>query len=265
MKNLSILFALTVICFGCEKDYDTLIIEQETLLAPWINETYEVGFRGGSGSFDVSTDNPPIADVTIGAGNVLRIVTKQEGSAEITVIDKKSGGKVECMLIVRAYSSRFKIVSMQYAVDVDDADIKTAIEEELETPPYPIGSVLEHVTDLKRGEPDHWTVKTEDGVEITSGTVVRVVESKIEFLPSYSLLPIKKQMYFKFRYNIELDGKQLVYDMFNVSGYADTRLNSPPLHISHARFYENLTDYYKNKYPDAGVNGVVRVQQCNYY
>jgi len=29
-------------------------------------------------------------------------------------------------------------------------------------------------------------------------------------------------------------------------------------------FYEDLTEYYKTKYPDAGVKGVVRVQRLSY-
>lgn len=273
MKTLSI-FALAAVCLimtGCEKDEtNPLTLDRTTVNATLINETYKIIVSGGSSNYEVSTDNPQIADIRIGTDNVVEIETKQAGEAVITVTDKRSGKEVKCALTVKAAVTGFEIVSMQYAVDVDDANARTAIEEELKIPPYPIGSIFEWISPIERGGHDYlWVVKTAAGTVITSGAVTqeRLESGERIYFPAYQLLKIEGgvQKYYMRIFNIDFGGgKELVYYMYNVERRADTRLNSN-FKFTHDRFYEDLTDHYKSLYPDAGVNGVVRVQQCNHY
>lgn len=77
---------------------------------------------------------------------------------------------------------------------------------------------------------------------------------------SYKLLQPDEQItaYSKFIFSFQSGSEQreYAYDVFitHISGTPYERL----------WFYEDLTGYYKTKYPNAGVRGVVRVQRLSY-
>lgn len=97
-----------------------------------------------------------------------------------------------------------------------------------------------------------------DNTLLASGTISWVsngIYPDIPELPaSYKLLPVDAQIISCMKWTFDISGTKQVYDMFLVEKLQDH------LCVYHFWLYEDLTEYYKMKYPDAGVKGVVRVQ-----
>lgn len=257
---------------GCDKEADPLRLDRTHVDATLLNATYTVPVKGGSGRYAASTNTPQIADVrieTMQGEKVLIIGTKQEGTASILVTDTDGGVEI-CSLIVKAdANSGYGIVEARYAADAVDANVKRAIEAELrDNPPFPIGSVFEIISpsnDPSNSSIGEWIVRGADGMEITRGVFTAEKHGNFPsiYYPSfYSMLPIEYQIYTYIRFTVDLDGKKSVYDMYRIRGSA-TKASPPPTPRDFL-FYEDLTDYYQTKYPDAGVKGVVRALICEY-
>lgn len=262
MKNCAILIALIAICFGCEKNYYELRLLSTDFSLSSLGEVHINSIYGGSGNFVVSIDDPLIADVMINAKNEIVTEAKQKGSAVITVTDKKTGDKVFCNLIVRDFIDSFRIVSMQYAVDVEDPATRYAIKEDLKIPPYPQGTVFQYIRPFGvSGQPDLWVVKMPTGETVNGIVTFQKVtgSSGLEYFDAYRLLPIEGlgKEYFRL-YHIDFGDKKAVYYVYGVEGPPVDGLVSRDYH---ERYYEDLTDHYKSLYPDGMMSGVVRVLQ----
>ncbi len=267
MRNVFLLFMVVitglVTAMGCSGDdqseNDIILTQTRVTVAP--NEIYPVSFNGGSGIYSTTVSDPDIAKVEISSqdlGYVLLIEAKKEGTAVIIITDEKSGKSVNCSLYVIKSGNKFTIKEVRYAVD---ADVKGAIEEDLrDNPPFPVGSCF--VVSFNSGdEGRRIAIENPDGTEIMNG--VLSIEELTEIPEVYKLLSIEEQVYTSQKWTMDFDSHQYVYDMFLVRGELST-YSSVPISSRHIRFYEDLTVYYKTRYPNAGVKGVVRVQLIQY-
>ena len=206
-------------------------IRQTTLRATTLNMAYPVPIIGGSGKFSATIDNPEIAGVSIDTDNWELLVTaKKEGEAEITITDTEGNKSAGISLTVK--ESGLEITGTRYAVD---AGTKEAIEAELrDNPPYAVGATL-YFSD---GE---YTIKHPDGTIIDSGTFSLEPGS---ITTSYGI-PIDDQIYSMVKFSMTSGEKTIDYNMFIVRG-------------GFYYFCEDLTGYYKTKFPDASVKQVGR-------
>ena len=95
-----------------------------------------------------------------------------------------------------------------------------------------------------------------DGSDMADATIT-VKDENADFVPAYSFLPIDNQILSSRKWILsDDDGGEWEYDMFVVREKF-TRMSMPP--VNHVRLYEDLTDYYQNLFPDAGVRSVARV------
>jgi hypothetical protein len=74
------------------------------------------------------------------------------------------------------------------------------------------------------------------------------------------LIPIETQIYSWAAIHVELKDVEHVYYMFTTR--PSSRASSPS--YADVYFYEDLTGHYKTKYPDAGINAVVRAYIHNW-
>ena len=266
MKKNVLLFIIILVLTGCnEKENE----ERDFILAQIVVELSRGGVNsiqvsGGSGKYSATINDSEIAEVWINSENKLFIDTrdtKKSGEAVITVIDDNSGKSIDCILTVIENREQFKIIETQFAVD---AGVKEAVEADLRENSFPIGSSFVFTL---HGE-NTVVINNPDNNEILRGTYTTVYinnESTIQtvFPESYKLLPPYGQVVGALRYNIVFgEDNNLVYDMILSTKRIVSTYTSPPEQPNF--FYEDLTDYYKTKYPDAGVKGVVRSHSCEY-
>ena len=159
--------------------------------------------------------------------------------------------RYELREIIFQHKAPFKI-QLTYAVD---AELKSIIEDDLRnTSSHLVGSgyVFEELST--------WTLVDADYTTLLSGMYQRENGSQAELPASYKLLPPNEQIvtYVKWTLIFPSGSEQMIrwYDAIitQIAGSSFNRL----------WFYEDLTEYYKTKYPDAGVKGVVRVQRLSY-
>ena len=105
-----------------------------------------------------------------------------------------------------------------------------------------------------------WTLVDADYTPLLSGMYQRENGPQAELPASYKLLPPNEQIVTHVKWTfIFLSGSEQMIRQYDaiitqIAGSSFSRL----------WFYEDLTEYYKTKYPDAGVKGVVRVQRLSY-
>lgn len=159
--------------------------------------------------------------------------------------------RYELREIIFQHKAPFKI-QLTYAVD---AELKSIIEDDLRnTSSYLIGSgyVFEELS--------KWTLVDADYTTLLSGMYQRENDPQAELPASYKLLPPNEQIvtHVKWTFIFLSGSEQMIrrYDAIitQIAGSSFSRL----------WFYEDLTEHYKTKYPDAGVKGVVRVQRLSY-
>jgi hypothetical protein len=257
IKRLTFLaLALCLTLAGCKKDAEWAPVKlkiTETTTAPQRDLAIEI--EGGSGDYSVKISDPAVADVRVVVPDVgfpiLRIETRQEGDAVITVTDKKSGRFDRCSLKVKNIST----YRIDYIRTHIDADRKEAIEDDLNK------NALLAVGDRIIANDGTWTFLDANKAEIARGTFSDEGEIT-RWNPAFNFLPIDDQIYTMRKFVFERDnGDRWEYDAYVVRD-SFTRLN---LRFDHTRFYEDLTEYYQTQYPEAGVRSVARVLISNTY
>lgn len=160
--------------------------------------------------------------------------------------------RYELREIIFQHKAPFKI-QLTYAVD---AELKSIIEDDLRnTSSYLVGSGYVFNEELST-----WTLVDADYTPLLSGMYQRENGPQAELPASYKLLPPNEQIVTHVKWTlIFLSGSEQMIRQYDaiitqIAGSSFSRL----------WFYEDLTEYYKTKYPDAGVKGVVRVQRLSY-
>lgn len=144
-------------------------------------------------------------------------------------------------------------IQLKYAID---ADQKSAIEDDL----LKISS--EFVGSYYVIDGSTWSLIDENDVPIIKGGQLQNLPFETELPESYKLLPPDEQIatYRKMIFTYMIGSEQMIrpYDAIITL--------MPGGRDSYYRLwlYEDLTDNYKRKFPDAGVRGVVRAQRLSY-
>jgi hypothetical protein len=257
MKRAFLFLSLCLALAGCDKpegDWAQVELEYaefEAQLESPGSGYYTIGITDGSGHYSVSIDDPSIADVAVGKNSftgepTVAITPKKLGETAITVTDKKSGSSARCALTVELYTPRpMKVDYIRTNVDADQPEL---IEADLlaDAPLSAGGSIL-----LQGGE---WKFFDPNGAETAHGTFDMSQPAK--WRDAYAFLPIDDQIQASVGFMLTCDdGREFGFDYYRIRG-AFTRVH---LFLGHQRFYEDLTEYYRSKYPDAGVRSVARV------
>ena len=268
MRKLYILIALSslvsmmVSCSDDKDDKNDLQLERSSIEAASLNTAYHVAVLGGSGDYSASISDQEIADVNIRAavagGKELVVITKKEGDAIIMVTDNQSGVSKECLLIMRRGGDTFYVRELRYGINTERMHEEILCDMNSESG-VTLGKFHKliyngYVPD-SYGEWSLYDVMIGGPAELKETGTFEYVPL-IEYKTNYNLVPINNQIYLHKTLKIQSPDGNVDYDVFWVRGSA-TRLN---MTIMHVRFYEDLTEYYKTKYPTAGVRGVVRVQ-----
>lgn len=262
-KVVYLLFALTTLCAvlsGCRKDdeFMDIVLEETSVRVSYLTHR-SLRIDGGSGQFEASIDRPEIADVTIdqtyGAGTLLSIQTKQGGEALITVTDTKTRKKAECSLFVS--KDGISITDVEYGVDADEDQVEIILADLRDHEVYPVESrFLIAPFSMTVSETGEWTILSADSKEIESGTYV-VTEEKGMIPPAcLRLIPINEQIITWCTYQVNIAGAERMYYMVVVQAPGQMSIGGKT--YGNIYFYEDLTEVYQAKYPDAGVNAVVR-------
>ncbi len=257
--------ALCLAFSGCKKDDDpvwTQVKLEDSELTEWrvspSVESTSLHISGGSGEYSAVIDAPEIADVrvepTYGAGILLIIEPKAEGDAVVTVTDTKSGLFARCQLRVTTMVS-FRISHIFTHID---ADTPEAIEADLaaNTPWVEGGGMvlMSQETPLPGGGTrSSIRFVDADNKAIADGTLT--MKGNAVWSPAFDFLPINDQIQTSKGWTFECDGETWESNLYVVSG-SFTRAY---LFFGHYRLYDDLTEHYRTKYPEAGVRSVVRV------
>jgi len=234
--------------------------------------SYAVDIYGGSGDFLAEINNADVADVHVeglfGAnGHALIIEPKKEGTARITVIDRKTAAFEFCSLTVTLDARRVAFRFNDIATHVD-ADAPEAIEADLAADTrWAKGGGVDFVGSYNDVYPpgeyrlDILFVGA-DNRDVATGTL-GLGETGVEWNPAFDFMPLGAPLLEgPIRFKFERAGDSWSADYYVVEG-VHTRVNIQPVRAYHRRFYEDLTEHYKAKYPDAGVRSVARVVFSN--
>lgn len=246
MKNKLFLFVLlfvSVAAVSCSSDKDDPLRLSKDKVEVRVVDGASVRIYGGSGGYSVGVADAAIADAGLGYDydetQLLHITPKKTGETKVTVSD--SNGET-VYLDLTVISARRTCIFWRAEAVAEAADMQVAeeIEEDvLDNMPLPEGYCYALTyTSVKGGN-------------------LAVKETPSAELDIFSGSFTKEGDVFTFIYNDDT----FVYDVdIRVAG---SRLNVLPVEYE-AVFTENLTEYYKNKYPDAGVTGVKGIQICQF-
>jgi hypothetical protein len=96
-----------------------------------------------------------------------------------------------------------------------------------------------------------------DHEAIADGTLILKAESA-GWSPAFDFLSIDTQIEYTQKWVFETDGEEWESNLYVVRGIF-TRLDMPDISPDHFRLYEDWTEYYRTKYPEAGVRSAARV------
>jgi len=247
----------------------------KTAISPTVG-SYSMQISGGSGHYFLTVDDPTTLDdpkvaearveLRHGTEAVLVIVPKNEGKTEIIVYDDLSNTSAKCELTVTLAARRISYRFSDIATNVD-ADAPEAIEADLAadtrwTKDGGVDFVGSYNDVYPPGEYrlDILFVGA-DNRDVATGTL-GLGETGVEWNPAFDFMPVGgKQMEPAKRFVFTRGTEEWTVDYYVVEG-VHTRMPSP-VRAYHRRFYEDLTEYYKAKYPDAGVRSVARVVFSN--
>jgi len=269
---LALVLAACVTLAGCEinvhSPWPRLALETRSVTISPTVDSYTMSVRGGSGDFLAEISNADVADVHVeatygGPGHVLVIEPKKEGVAIITVIDRKTAAFELCSLTVTmdARTIDFRIVDVVTNVDADNPEV---IEANLNDPLIMGNELVKgggiDVTGDRGVNPDGAFFRTMDVVgadnrTITMGAIIEK-DAAAEWSTAYDFLPIKSQIRSSQKWQLSYFRNGWDYDVFFVDDHYTRMSVERPYHV---RLYQDLTEYYKAKYPDAGVRSVARV------
>ena len=250
--------ALCLALAGCKKEEWTPVKLANTEAMTFPLRDLAIAIEGGNGAYSVEISDPAVADVWVVVPDVgfpiLRIKTKQEGDAVITVTDTKSGLFARCQLRVTTIVSFY----ISHIFTDIDADAPEAIEADLaaNTPWVEGGGMvlMSQETPLPGGGTrSSIRFVDADNKAIADGTLT--MKGNAVWSPAFNFLPINNQIQTSRGWIFECDGETWESNLYIVSG----SLTRAWLFFGHYRLYDDLTEHYRTKYPEAGVRSVVRV------
>jgi hypothetical protein len=264
IKRLTFLaLALSLTLAGCKKDAEWTPVRltiTETTTAPQRDLAIEI--EGGSGDYSVGISDPAVADVRVVVPDVgfpiLRIETRQEGDAVITVTDTKSGLLARCSLKVQKARWPLFIADVQVDIDTELTVTYKAIEADLaKNAWFPVGSHLTVVREWDASSSGAWSLTDQTDAPLAGGTYT---ESALDaYNDAFDFYPMNSQKIISsYRWQFEQGTETTVYDVYMHEGGA-TRMHMVPVSPVHLRLYEDLTEYYQAKYPEAEIRTVARV------
>jgi hypothetical protein len=163
-----------------------------------------------------------------------------------------------------SHYNKYKIVEIRYAIDANDKD---EIEADLQDKTlYPTGSSFLFSFSnwlINPGDVGTYILRDSDESELLSGSLlIEKTASDItpEIAKAYRLLPPDDMIYAYMKWMLDFSGKKHTYNVFLV----DMQELAEPYSALNLWLYEDLTEYYKTKYPNAGVKEVVRLQISRY-
>jgi hypothetical protein len=158
-----------------------------------------------------------------------------------------------------------EVTSIEYGVDAATKDV--VLDDLDKHEPFTVGSylLLEPFNPSQEpGTKGLWSVFDAKGAKLSEeGYIIESYEHEFpdDSIPGhfFELLPINKPLVSHTIYKLGDSG--IVYHMFIVLNGGETGNSS----ITHAYIavYEDMTEYYRTKYPTAGVNAVVRTYVFN--
>ncbi len=273
MKAIYTFIICTVFCLAaaaCSKDDEQKDIKlAETEVATSVLSPYNVEITQGSGHYRAEIDNNEIADVSIepqDTKTILAIAAKKNGTATITVKDTETNRTAKCLLLVRDDILYFNVNAVKNAVEAESMESEILMHMQ-QNSPYTEGCryalTLRSRTPVVTGT---WTVKEEagNGDTISEGTFL--------MKDAEGIIPESYFLIWGLNNGNILDSKEITFiddmngDKESLCHLLHIKGPAPRINVStqHYRIYEDLTEYYKELYPEAGVTGAVRVYICNF-
>lgn len=257
---ITIMSAAIVAMFSCNKSDEELTLQYYIVDPAVKGHQYSLWIAGGSGDFSAETSDPNIATATIGRNDegkrAVIIVVEGEGDAVVTVTDKSSGYKAECLIRGVKESTSLRIGKVLCRVDAAGRTDEILEDMKLNAP-YQEGSTLVMVYDTYTpAVTGTWAVSGGGniGSPVASGDFA--YEEMSAVYPAYmELAPITDQIYWYKTLKMTQGSNVTRYAMFCIRG-KETRSH---LISYHFRLYEDLTQEYRAMYPDADVKAAVRV------
>lgn len=256
--SLIILFALTLGFVSCDNDHDISIygvygIDQSTnkLITEPLSEInitilygVSIQIRGGKGDYTITTDHPDIiriSDLSENKNNSEVMIAGVELGETMLHIKDESGNSQSYAVSVKEDDIICHVVEVHNTVNVEDVTIdgntlQKIIEKDLETPSLPLGWQL--VFTFEGKQTGTVQLKDKDKKLIKTGTFLfKVTDSKRTL-------------------NITYEDETLLYTIGDNYDFAalTTKTSYPTYHLN---LKENLTGFYKNKYPEQTITRVI--------
>jgi hypothetical protein len=271
---------------GCEGNGEPPLLEQSQVTIGLEFVEQYVRIKSGSGDYAVVVSDPAVASASIeksfysppdygsygssigGAYPIwgLLITPKAAGTAVITVIDRNTGGQAK--LDLKVEERRYPAIRVADIVTNIDADNPAPIEYYLAIHRFWVkGGGIEYVMELDDGGtlPDgvqslYVRFVDADGSPVATAEMIVTGEDPV-WNTAFDFLPITTQIGAAQKFVYKEADWEWVSNYYSVQG-AYTRMNVP-VGPHHVRIYEDLTNYFKTNFHDAGVRSVVRVVIAN--
>jgi hypothetical protein len=247
---------------GCDgnPEWPPLRLEQSQATAYLNVGKTQVRITGGSGNYQAVINDHGVADVSFEYGSdvelgrvvYLTVAPKAVGSAIVVVTDKRSGGTALLGLKVENRHRSFRVAGFVTNVVADNPDLVEAYM--LTTARLSKGDGVEFSV---TGTDGRFIFSNAEGYITMQGTVK--VEDFTEIPPLFTILdPSARPIYFK-KWTLSANGETWWCGAMAVEDETVyTRLSVPRPPVSF-RFYEDLTEQYKAKFPDAGIERAGRM------
>ncbi len=164
-------------------------------------------------------------------------------------------------------SSKFVIIDTHHGIDADN---KEEISDDLSNNPlYPIGSafIIEFADKiLSIGSTGKYTLLATDKTSLMDGTIEITNTASSgnitdEIAAPYKSMPPDNQIYGYIQWKVDFGSNKRTYHTFIVrASHSKSYMVSP----QNLWIYEDLTDYYRAKFPDNEIKKVIRLQISEY-
>ena len=227
--------ALLAICSSCDENESVMTInESKLVMASGANRSILI--EGGHPEYSVVSRSENIVTASI-INDILIINALQPGETILTLFDAESS-IVVIPITVHPYSNQtiLEIDSLYISTIITDPTIKQIIENELNDGfLFPVGT--RYVLGFKAEEPGDLLIYPNANQVIEGTFNVEKADERLNYIFTYENKTITYQI-----------------DMVNMT----TAVSS--VEIAWISLTEDLTEYYKQVYPDAGVEKVLRMQ-----
>lgn len=193
-----------------------------------------ISLEEGSESWSVATENEDIANVEIIDGFV-SIIPKKLGKTVIIVMNENKEVIYTCNVEVVKGEQTYKIVEVNTRVQVIDETYKQKIEDEIKAAiSVDTGLVYTFIFDKPNGGELLIYPEGEDAAKVINGSFTTTDKEK------YRL------------YILSYEGKEETYSSDVWTPFSKSTTTTITIPIYHC-FTKDYTDYFREKYPDAGV------------